>query len=175
MIKKVKKMKKSIIFTIGPPASGKTTWVNKLCSKGSLLINVNRDDVRNLLTNNQYNAGFYKFDKEKVVTKICDEAIDDFIKNDYDHILVISDTNLNLKILKSQIDKFLQNKNLDIFVKTFFNTPIDELNRRVEERFKAGMGPPIPFDVIQKMYNQIPEVSGYISNLVKKENKVHEL
>lgn len=85
--------KLELIYTVGLPASGKSTWAKKYVEENSNFLRVNRDDFREMLNG-------YKFsDKtEKLVTKIHTQLIKDCLSAGFS--VVCDDTNFNPKTVK---------------------------------------------------------------------------
>lgn len=84
-------MKQCIILTCGVPCCGKTTWANKFIERmDGKAVNVNRDDIRFMLT-----KAYNNFSKEDMVTLIQKEEAIKALQGG--KIVVVSDTNMNEK------------------------------------------------------------------------------
>lgn len=104
-----------VIFLIGMPASGKTTWAKKMCEEKQDSWNyarVNKDDLRNMMFNGEYNFAYEEWVKSTQL-----EAIVRLLK---EGCAVIVD---NTHLKKNDISE-LQNQIVDILG----TTPIFEVN-----------------------------------------------
>lgn len=77
-------------YTVGLPASGKTTWARELVRLKPRTVRANRDDIRQQLHEGRFSGG-----NEKIVTKVQDAVIRAGIADGRD--VVVDDTNLNPK------------------------------------------------------------------------------
>ena len=73
-------------YTVGLPASGKTTWARELCRIKPRTVRANRDDLRQLLHEGRFSGG-----NEKVVTKVQEAVIRAGLADGRD--VVVDDTN----------------------------------------------------------------------------------
>lgn len=130
-----------VIFTVGLPASGKSTWAKLFVEKNPDWIRVSRDDLRNM-------RGKYWIPKqEKLITKLeCDAVLTalSFGKN-----AIVDATNLN----KGFFDNFVKNIK-DEFPDTqierkFFDIDVEEAIKRDLKR-DASVGE----KVIRGMYDK---------------------
>lgn len=90
-----------IIWVRGMQASGKSTWTEEFITKNQNYKRVNRDLIRQMLSNYTYNDV-----NEKLVTIIENQTIDNLIEQEYN--IVIDRMNLNMKQLHSEINKLKQ-------------------------------------------------------------------
>jgi predicted kinase len=100
-------------ITVGVSASGKTTW-----AKEQSAVDVNRDWIRFNIVCPGSDWGNYKFTKarENEVTKIQEQMVMDAYGKDQD--VIISDTNLNPKIL-NKWKSFLADLGYTVEIKEF--------------------------------------------------------
>lgn len=85
-----------VVFTIGLPASGKSTWAKKFCEENKDWVRVNRDDLRHM-------RGQYWLPKQEgFITKIERACIDEALSTGLN--VIVDATNLNPKHLNSLKD-----------------------------------------------------------------------
>jgi predicted kinase len=150
---------KQVIFTVGPSASGKTTWANiwvahrnqmkKLGMSTDSWVNINRDDIRaEVFKQKKNNASFkwseWKWKWEDEVTSIQRERIQQAIADGVS--VVISDTNLNQKYLHKTIEIFT-NEGYEVTYRYFTDASYNELIARDNQRAN-GVG----YSVIRKQW-----------------------
>jgi predicted kinase len=130
------------IITVGCSASGKSTFAKKYITKDNW-VEINRDNIRFL--NKEKNWNNYKFTKknEKDVSKKWDSELDTAISLNKN--IIVSDTNINNYYRKKLIEK-LELYNYDITIK-FFDVEFEELLKRDRQR-KAGVG----YEVLLNQY-----------------------
>lgn len=126
-----------LIMMKGLPASGKSTFARNLTKQNPNMMRVNNDEIRAMLGDTHFPRS-----KEKLVTKIRENSIRDFLEKGYS--VVVDNTNLcpsHEKNYKELAKEF----NCDFKIE-FFDIPLDECLRRNNERAKK-----VPDDVIIKM------------------------
>lgn len=122
----------------GLPASGKTTYAQKLVDKG--WVRVNKDDMRAMLHNSKWSPS-----NEGFVLALRDEIIIRSLVNGQN--VVVDDTNLDPKHI-NQFESIAAEFMADFEVKSF-DTPVRECIRRNKLREN-----PVPEKVIYQMYNR---------------------
>lgn len=158
---------KSAIVTVGCPGSGKSTWMKNLirANRGMSFIHTNRDEIRDMITGGLYSENRYTFDKEGYVTSVQNRTYTHFLYNRDIEWYLNSDTNLNLKILRTFVENCLENK-LSVYFKTFFDVDLETLLGRniaresIGERF-------VPKDVIHTMFQKTAAVSDFIAKITE--------
>jgi len=134
-------MKKSkILILVGIPASGKSTWAKEFISENENWIRVNRDDFRMMLKDSQ----------------ICDNKVESMISDlEFSAIenslyrkmnVIVDNTNLRPKYIKSFINKFKYRAEIDF---KLFDISVDEAIVRNSERDNS-----VDNEVIIKMYER---------------------
>ena len=145
-------------MTIGLQGSSKTTWANEQVDKSQgNTINVNKDDLRAMLHNNQYSKG-----RESLVIKM-QEAIVETALQDGKHV-IISDTNLNPAHIDRVKEKFGKLAEI-VIVDHFLQVPISECIRRDSLRAK-----PVGEKVIRDTYNRWLKKETDVNVLVQDES-----
>lgn len=79
-----------IIYTLGLPASGKSTWSLEYLKSHPTTKRINKDDLRNMI-----DGGKWTHVNEKVVLSVRDDLIRKFLDMGYD--VIVDDTNFNPK------------------------------------------------------------------------------
>lgn len=135
-----------MIFTVGLPASGKTTWAMEMVNKHKPnIVNVNRDDIRRM----QFGGWTGNTEDEGMVTRIARDMVTGAFKKD--RSVIISDTNLNRGVVRSMID--LANKWGASVRFEYFNTPVEVCIERDLARHANG-GHMVGEKVIMDMYKR---------------------
>lgn len=141
-------MSKDIYILVGPPASGKTTWVEKEFQ--GEVFTVSTDDIIQDLADDEgktYNDVFSKY--IKFAEKMMWEDFDDYITCEYSPI-VIDRTNMNIKSRVRFIERlrnFHKNNNYKLHAVIFPKPDADEHERRLNSR----PGKTIPEAVLNSM------------------------
>lgn len=146
-------MKKKVIFTIGCPASGKTTWVknyilNEYKGVNGSCVNINTDDIRMMLYQKAYEPKGEALAWD-VFNCILEESL---LSDDVDEI-IISNTNLNFDKLRVLTNKIESNHDVEFEFK-FFDVELDELLRRDALREKS-----VGENVIKSFYNKYEDTA----------------
>ena len=106
---------RTVHFTIGISASGKTTWAKKFCKENNA-IRINRDDLRASLfglTLQEYFNNFSEHrDKENIITSLVFKMANQAIKEGKD--VVIDNTHLQLKYIKEILNKIEGNVRFEL-------------------------------------------------------------
>lgn len=141
------------IFTKGLPASGKSTWAKKFCTKNTDYVRINRDELRHM------RGKYWLPVQEEMITQW--EYLSAVATLEHGYNVVIDATNLNPTHLaafqKHLLDWF---EDLTIEEKVF-DTPIQECVLRDSRRSE-----PVGADVILRMYNN------YLAEAGKKIDKI---
>ncbi len=138
-----------IIFTVGLPASGKSTWAKKYTEKNPDWIRVSRDDLRNM-------RGKYWIPKqEKLITNLENACIIEALRDGKN--VIVDACNLNKDLVKNRVE-MLKNAFPDL------KTESKRFDIEVEEAIKRDLTRPasVGSDVIWGMYEK------YIAPPVKK-------
>lgn len=141
--------KQFILFLVGIPASGKSTYSKKLCKDYPKLKRINKDDIRKML-NKPFSHEFEKI----VLTKERNEGLS-FLENGFS--LVVDDTNIKEKHFKYwlNISKIFK---IPIKVKVF-EISLEEAIERDRSR-----GDSVGQEVINNMFELIKKEK-WITNL----------
>lgn len=131
-----------ILFLIGAPCSGKSTWARDFVLKNNTYIRLNRDDLRLLFTSEYKINGFV----ESTINSVYENIIRRCISADMN--LLIDDTNCNLSTINS-IKKLASEKNVVFSYKFFEVSPLKQKIRN----FIRGIlkKQKIPKEVMQRM------------------------
>jgi len=146
-------MKSKVILLVGPPLSGKDTYLNSIGQTDFQLIS--RDDIlMSLHTDKNYTEAFRKVD-QKLVDKILNQQITDAIKQK--RSVVINMTNLTLKSRNRHLCKFPDSQYEKIAV-VFPKLSMEEYEYRNNKR-KKETNKFIPVEVIKDMVDKWEEVT----------------
>lgn len=108
---------KKLIFTIGISGSGKSTWTKEFIKTNENYVCANRDRLRDVLIPNHIKSGWWKKDNltdlENTVTQLQQAIVLDSNFN-----VIVENTNVNLKILKRNINLYME-LGLDVSFKLF--------------------------------------------------------
>jgi len=130
-----------VIFTVGLPASGKSTWARAYVEKNPDWIRISRDDLRNM-------RGKYWIPKqEKLITKLEIDSVLTVLS--FDKNAIVDATNLNPGFLQNFKDKIKKQYPEIQFESKFFEIDVDEAIKRDLNRV-ASVGS----KVIQGMYDK---------------------
>lgn len=131
-----------MIFTVGLPASGKSTYAMKqVAARKPEIVNVNRDDIRRM----QFGGFTGEQTDENLVTFIAQTMINGAFKKD--RSVIISDTNLNRSIVRGNIQ--IAHKWGATVRFEYFEVDVEECIRRDSNRIEA-----VGEKVIRGMYNR---------------------
>jgi len=152
-----------IILTIGPPASGKTTWARSFANSNGGYINICRDDIR-VDIGSRYNIaphskGEWTKDHEKKCSEMQSEQVINALRNGLS--VIVSDTNLD-ESTRTRFHQIVNNFSANIRYVHFY-TDYDELVKRDQTRYGWKY---VGEDIIKKFYinhiEQFPTpVKGY--------------
>lgn len=137
---------KEAIFTIGVPASGKSTWAAALSDKGNKYIVITRDDIRfSIVGSKEWSSYSFNKQNEELVTAIQK----DIIKNasNLNKNIIICDTNLN-ETYRNLLEQYCESLGYTIRHQVFHIT-FEEAIQRDSKRIN-GVG----ITVISKMFEQ---------------------
>lgn len=84
-------MKKIIVFTIGAPGSGKSTWAEQEAKKPGVVV-VTMDDLRSMIVGGKYR---YSKQRESTISDLQISNVLTLMSNDSVSKIIIADTNLN--------------------------------------------------------------------------------
>ncbi len=129
-------------ITIGPSASGKSTYAKNLVREHDFH-EINLDHCRYIVSGDESNQECTP-EALKLHTKYIDSAIADELD------VVVSDTNLDQKFRTELVRKFLQNDYSVIYV--VFDVELDEIRRRNQQRGKN-----VPDHVLVRQHQQMRE------------------
>jgi predicted kinase len=130
-----------VIFTVGLPASGKSTWARNFVEKNKDWIRISRDDLRNM-------RGTYWIPKqEKLITKLEVDGV--LTALEFGKNAVVDATNLNPGFLEGFVKKIKDEYPDTQIEKKFFEIDVKEAIKRDLTR-TASVGA----EVIQGMYDK---------------------
>lgn len=156
-------MSKDIYILVGPPAAGKTTWIQKEFQ--GEIFTVSTDDIIQEIADEEdtsYNEAFAKY--MKVAEKMMWEDFDNYVAGDYSPIIV-DRTNMNVKS-RARFFERLRNFHKGHGYKlhaVVFPKPEDTEHAR---RLNSRPGKTIPAEVVRSMLAsfQMPtEAEGFTS------------
>jgi|694.fasta_scaffold28556_13 predicted kinase len=136
------KLRPTITFLVGPPASGKSTWVSK--NSGDATI-ISRDDILDKLRKD-YNLSYVEsFSNQELQNKVNSELNNHIAKS----LKSIKDIIVDMTNMNKRSRSFILNKVPDIYTKNavVFNVPKPELLRRLKKR-EMETGKSIPLHVV---------------------------
>jgi predicted kinase len=146
-------MKNTVIFTIGIPASGKSTWCEYFLSQNKNFVRVSRDDLRKMFRNESMPSSHLEQMVTDLVTKISIESLNRGygVLLDATHIKIIYIERIRTRLL-------ISNKDLKFKIK-MFDTPLEVCLQRNEIRDRS-----VPVEVIVKMSNSLKNLDLKILN-----------
>jgi predicted kinase len=136
------KLRPTITFLVGPPASGKSTWVSK--NSGDATI-ISRDDILDKLRKD-YNLSYVEsFSNQELQNKVNSELNNHIAKS----LKSIKDIIVDMTNMNKRSRSFILNKVPDIYTKNavVFNVPKPELLRRLKKR-EMETGKSVPLHVV---------------------------
>lgn len=135
---------RTLICTIGLPASGKSTWAKEQLKKEpTRWKRINKDDLRAMLDN-----GVWSFENEKVVTSIQDSAVMSALRKGYD--VILDNTHLSRRVVRS-VHELAERVGDVTVVEKIFSTDVKTCIARDAVRVGSAH---VGEDVIMKMYNK---------------------
>ena len=146
-------MKSQLILLVGPPLSGKDTYLKSQNFSDFTIIS--RDDIlMSLHTNSDYSQAFSSVD-QKLVDKILNNKIQDCITNNQN--VIINMTNMTKKSRNKHLSKFPNNHYEKIAVVFPKLNLCDYINRNEKRKLEENKF--IPVNVIQSMIENWQEVT----------------
>ena len=146
-------MKSKVMVLVGPPLSGKDTYLRS--QDFSDFVIISRDDIlMSLHSNSDYSEAFSSVD-QKLVDKLLNQKIQDCITNNKN--VIINMTNMTKKSRNKHLSKFPNvqyNKVAVVFPKLNLCDYINRNDKRKSEENKF-----IPLNVIQSMIENWQEVT----------------
>ena len=158
----------TITILVGPPASGKSTWVNKN-KKNSIIIS--RDDIVEKHAKNHgitYNETFGNKEIQKAVNTELESHTVKTIKSGKD--IIVDMTNMSKKSRSRMLNRVPDNYTKNAVV---FNVPKSELIKRLDNREKET-GKHIPLNVIDDMIKRFEQPTKDEFDNVTNENFMNE-
>jgi len=147
-----------IIFTVGLPASGKSTWAKEYCTTNIDFVRVSRDDLRNM-------RGKYWIPKdEKLITALEVDSV--LTALSFGKNVIVDATNLNNGYLEGFITKIKEKFPDSKFEKKFFDIDVEEAIKRDLKR-TASVGEAVIRGMYDKYLAPEPVVYKEDSNLPK--------
>lgn len=134
-------MYQKIIFTIGIPACGKSTWCLEKIKEDSNFVQIERDEIRKLL------FGTYEpnWSMEHLVSDYSDKLAMATLNEGKS--VIFSNTNLNEYFLKKYIEKWKQHADIEFVV---FDVDLETAIERNSKRDRF-----VPVAVIERMYESM--------------------
>ena len=140
-----------IIYTIGLPASGKSTWSFEYLKSHPSTKRINKDELRQMI-----DGGKWSPKNEKIIVEVRDQLIRKFLDQGFD--VIVDDTNFNHKhVLK--FHDIAEIYDAVVVAQDFTKVPVEECIRRDLLRQHS-----VGEKVIRKMYRE---------NLEANVDKVH--
>jgi len=141
-----------VILTQGLPASGKSTWAKNHVLTNPNWKRINRDDLRRMI-----DVGKYSKENEKLIRKIRDTLLFDFLVNGFS--VIIDDTNFE----QSQIDNIRSiaiSEKVPVEVRYFNADPVECVKRNaLRDEWER-----VPEEVIWQMYEKYVKPNEYKEN-----------
>lgn len=153
-----------IIFTVGCPGSGKTTWAKDKQDTSPIgeVIRLNRDDIRENLFGNRYHisyGGKHMKQYEELVTSVQINTCNSILALNKDVTIIFDDTNADYKRLM-QLMKMYNSSNCKVEIVYFTDTPLETCLERNSKRARK-----VPEDIIRNMYNKSLETMHELEKL----------
>ena len=147
-------MKQQLIYTVGLPASGKTTWAVEYINSAPDRVIVSRDIIREMLVE-KYSDFPFGTKMEALVTDIELNAIDRAIHRGYSVVVDATNFRMNHNIARKYEESYRIEDGIDIEVsiKDFTSVPLAVCVQRDKERSERGEKS-VGEDVIISMYNR---------------------
>lgn len=137
-----------LIYTVGLPASGKTTWAKQYISNAGnpYTVRINKDDLRAMLHNDIFNGK-----REKITVSSRNALITTALNAGFD--VIVDDTNLNP--VHQNYFESLKSDTIEVIRQDFTDVSLSECIKRDKNRTNS-----VGEHVIKKMHNQYlkPEV-----------------
>lgn len=144
-------MRQALIITIGAPGCGKSTWAERICAKKGF-IEVNRDNLRRLMTANYTTKVQSTPELEKEVTRVHTEMLTSALK--HGKTVVCSDTNINPDTRK-RLETIAEGYGVAVFYKHFRDSKdwmlLQDRNKTRPEKDR------VPFRVLKDFYDRYRE------------------
>lgn len=131
---------RKIIYTLGLPASGKTTWAKNYVATHDNCKRVNKDDLRAMMDKS------WSKENEEFVLKIRDYIVEQALKSD--KTIIVDDTGFAIKH-EYRLREIAHDLDAEFEIKDFSGVSLDTCIERDKLR-TATVGE----DVIRKMYSQ---------------------
>lgn len=128
-------------YTVGLPASGKTTWARQHVAKHRTTIRVNRDDLRLMLHEGRFSKG-----NEKAVTEAQHAMIAAALAAGRD--VVVDDTNLNARTV-AKLEGLARDHQAELVKVDFTDVPLRDCIARDAKRNRS-----VGEDVIRQMWGR---------------------
>tara|TARA_R110000737_G_scaffold332805_1_gene349940 strand:+ start:740 stop:1591 length:852 start_codon:yes stop_codon:yes gene_type:complete len=130
-----------VVFTVGLPASGKSTWAKAFCEKNQDWIRVSRDDLRNM------RGKYWIYKQETLITKFENSCIVEALRDNKN--VIIDATNLCKDRCRHRV-LMLRDEFPDLDVEyNVFDIDVDEAIKRDLTRANS-----VGADAIQGMYDK---------------------
>jgi predicted kinase len=146
-------MERKVIFCVGVPASGKSTWSKEFVKKNNNFVRVCRDDYRYMFKD----VGWFNDDirnkLENIITINVESDIQRLLFSDFD--VIIDETNLDKKRLVKMMDSLVNLSGVESLNIKFkiFDVDKEELLKRDSERERS-----VGVKVIDKMYDNFSKL-----------------
>lgn len=134
-------MNNSLYYTIGIPASGKSTWAKEQVRKNPKIRRVNKDDLRAMV-----DAGEWSRDREKTILAIRDAVIEEVLSSGQS--VIVDDTNFAPEHPK-RFKELAEKHGAELKVKDFTHVPLATCIERDSQRPNS-----VGEAVIRKMHKQ---------------------
>lgn len=164
----------TVIFTMGAPGAGKTTWAQEqVAKKPKSTVVIARDDIRASLSGGEYK---YNSGLESLVTNVQQGAIRAAMQNRRIATIIIGDTNLNGST-RNRLMQFIKSTAIDLsddsivleveFEEKLFDVDWVTLVERNKVRGKKAVPMPVLRDMYTRMKSYLGEQKHYIPSGTK--------